>query len=337
MPTTATRLITLILMLQRKPGQKAADLASQLGVSVRTLHRYFGMLDEMGVPVYAERGPYGGFSLVPGYKLPPLIFTPEEAVVLSLGTGLVREMWGQTFFDAAQGARAKLMNVLPSEQRQEISWAENTLVTTGINRADMQMLVPRLDTLRTAARCSQRVSMTYLSGRNPAGEQREVDTYGLFHRSGWWYAVGFCHLRNEVRTFRVDRILEISLTNHTFSRPEDFDFRAYIAKDWQDVPGTRVKMEFSPQMAHLAQYARGYWESMEEHADGSLTVTFNAPDLYAATSHALSYGPGVTVLEPLEVRRMVKEWAGAISGLYAVESVPGVSDNFHSNQNGDME
>jgi predicted DNA-binding transcriptional regulator YafY len=316
MPTTATRLITLILMLQRKPGQKAADLASQLGVSVRTLHRYFGMLDEMGVPVYAERGPYGGFSLVPGYKLPPLIFTPEEAVVLSLGTGLVSEMWGKAFFDAAQGARAKLMNVLPAEQRQEINWAENTLVTTGINRADMQMLVPRLDTLRTAVRNNQRVSITYQSNRNPAGEEREVDTYGLFHRSGWWYAVGFCHLRGEIRTFRVDRIMEISLSDQNFTRPDDFDFRAYIAKDWQDVPGTRVAMRFTPGMAHLAEYARGYWESMEEHADGSLTVTFNAPDVYAATSHALSYGPGVTVLEPPEVRTMVKEWARGISGLY---------------------
>jgi predicted DNA-binding transcriptional regulator YafY len=61
MTTVATRLITLILTLQRQPGQKAADLAGRLDVSVRTLHRYFKMLDDMGVPVYAERGPYGGF------------------------------------------------------------------------------------------------------------------------------------------------------------------------------------------------------------------------------------------------------------------------------------
>ena len=79
MRTTATRLITLIMLLQRQPNQEAAELAEELGVSVRTLHRYFGMLDEMGIPIYAQRGPQGGFSLVRGYKLPPLIFTPEEA------------------------------------------------------------------------------------------------------------------------------------------------------------------------------------------------------------------------------------------------------------------
>ncbi len=316
MPNTATRLITLILILQRQSGQKAANLAKQLGVSVRTLHRYFGMLDEMGVPVYAERGPYGGFSLVPGYKLPPLVFTPEEAVVLSLGTGLVSEMWGQLYHDAAQGVLAKLENVLPVEQRQEIAWARNSLVATGLNRADMEILVPRLEKLRQALRESLRVALVYQSGRNPAGEPREVDIYGLFHRSGWWYAVGYCHLRRELRTFRVDRILELALTEQIFVKPSDFNFHAYIAQEWQEVPQVRVRMRFAPQYSHLAQYARGYWESLEEQPDGAVVVTFNTPDVHAAASNALTYGPGVIVLEPPEVCEMVREWAQVTAELY---------------------
>jgi predicted DNA-binding transcriptional regulator YafY len=95
MSNPATRLIHLIQLLQHRPNQKAAGLAQELGVSVRTLHRYFAMLDEMGLPVYSERGPYGGFSLVRGYRMPPLVFTPHEAAAVFLGTGLVEEMWGQ--------------------------------------------------------------------------------------------------------------------------------------------------------------------------------------------------------------------------------------------------
>src|SRR5512143_3643304 len=107
MSNTATRLITLLMLLQRQPNQKASDLAEKLGISVRSLHRYIGMLDEMGIPIYSERGPYGGFSLVRGYKMPPLVFTPEEAVAVALGTSLVPEMWGQLYHEVAQGALAK--------------------------------------------------------------------------------------------------------------------------------------------------------------------------------------------------------------------------------------
>ena len=135
MSTTATRLITLVMLLQRRPNRKAGELAQALGVSVRTLHRYMTMLDEMGIPIYSERGPHGGFSLVRGYKMAPLVFTPEEAVAVYLGTSLVGEMWGRLYEGAAQGALAKLDNLLPDEQRHEVAWARRSLVATGMQRA----------------------------------------------------------------------------------------------------------------------------------------------------------------------------------------------------------
>ncbi len=316
MTNVATRLITLILTLQRQPGQKAADLAERLGVSVRTLHRYFEMLDDMGVPVYAERGPYGGFSLVRGYKLPPLVFTPEEAVAVSLGTSLVHEMWGQLYHEAAQGALAKLENVLPDEQRQEIAWARRSLVATGMNRADIEMLAPALEKLRRAVRENRRVNMTYQSGSNPHGEKRDLDPYALIHRWGWWYVVGWCHLREALRTFRVDRVSELTLTSQRFSLPADFDIHQYMAQEWKDIPQIKVKLRFAPQFASLAQFSRGYWETFDEQTDGSVLVTFSAPEVNGAASNVLAYGPAVTVLEPTEVRQLVKEWAQATVKLY---------------------
>lgn len=128
MSTTATHLITLMMLLERKPRQKAADLADELGVSVRTIHRYMNELDEMGIPIYSERCPYGGFSPVRGHKMPPLVFTPHEAAAVYLRTSLVDEIWGDLYADAARGVTAKLDNVLPDEQRQEVAWAQRTLV-----------------------------------------------------------------------------------------------------------------------------------------------------------------------------------------------------------------
>lgn len=317
MSKPANRLLTLILLLQKHPNQKAADLAGQLGISVRTLHRYFEMLDEMGIPVYSERGPYGGFSLVRGYKLPPLIFTPEEAVAIHLGTSLVGEVWGPLYQEAALGALAKLENVLPDEQRDEVAWARRSLVTTGLHRADMTRLAPTLDKLRRAVREYRRVGMTYRSGSSPHPVQRELDPYALVHRWGWWYVIGHCHLRGELRSFRVDRIESLNLTAQVFPAAEEFDVRQYLAQERQAQPQMRVRLRFAAPLAHVALYNRSSWESLEEAADGSVEVSFQVPDLNWAASTALAYGPQVTVLEPEELRRLVAGWAAAIEGNYA--------------------
>jgi predicted DNA-binding transcriptional regulator YafY len=319
MSQPASRLITLILLLQRKPNQKAAELAKELEVSVRTLHRYFAALDEMGIPIYAERGPYGGFSLVRGYKMPPLVLTPEEAVAVYLGTSLVGEMWGDLYGEAGAGALAKLDNLLPDEQRHEIAWARRSLVATGMHRGDQKAMAGTLEKLRRANRERRRVRMAYQGTSQPQPVDRELDPYALVHRWGWWYVVGYCHLREGVRTFRVDRIRELSLLEKTFDIPIEFSVREYLASENQAQPTIRVRLHFS---ARLAQSAREYtlsWEAMETQPDGSLIATLLTPDLTWAVSTALAYGPEVTVLEPPEAAAMIKDWALAITEKYEIK------------------
>ena len=170
MANTATRLITLIFLLQNQPNQKASELAGRLGVSLRTVHRYFTMLKEMGIPIYAERGPYGGFSLVRGYKMPPLVFTLEEAVAVVLGTGIVEELWGQLYREAARGALAKLENLLPEEQTNEVAWARRSLIATGMNRSNLDALATILEKLRRAVRERRQVNIHYRSNTSPHPE-----------------------------------------------------------------------------------------------------------------------------------------------------------------------
>lgn len=316
MSNTATRLISLIMLLQRQPNQKAADLAAELGISVRTLHRYFTMLDEMGIPVYSERGPYGGFSLVKGYRMPPLVFSHEEAVAVYLGASLVDEMWGQLYCEAARGALAKLDNVLPDEQRHEVAWARRTLLATGMHRADLDALAPTLEKLRRAAREHRRVRMVYQSLSRQEPIQRDLDPYALVHRWGWWYVIGYCHLRNAERTFRVDRIVELSLLDANYKPPTAFDLQAYLASEPQAQPQVTARLHFTAEAAHIVTQGQAYWETVETQPDGSLVVVFPAPNLEWAASTALAYGPVVEVLAPTELRRMVQDWAAAVNKLY---------------------
>jgi predicted DNA-binding transcriptional regulator YafY len=316
MSNTATRLITLIMLLQRRPNQKAADLADELGVSVRTIHRYINTLDEMGIPVYSERGPHGGFSLVRGYKMPPLVFSPQEAVAVYLGTTLVEEIWGQLYEEAARGAMAKLDNVLPEEQRHEVAWARRTLVATGMHRTNHATLAPVLEKLRRAARERRCVTMVYQSRSRPQPLQREIDPYALVHRWGWWYVIGYCHLRDAMRTFRVDRIRELTLLSDAFAAPDDFDVHTYLTQEVWFEPEFQVRMRFAPEAALDAWDERASWDTMEEEPDGSLVVTFGAADMAWAARVVSWYGPQVEVLEPEGLRQRMREQAQAVSALY---------------------
>src|SRR3954471_4267449 len=187
MANTATRLITLIMLLQRQPNQNATQLAQALDVSVRTIQRYITMLEEIGIPIYAERGPYGGYALVRGYKMPPLIFTPEEAVAVYLGASLLEEVWGRLYQAAARGALAKLDNVLPDEQRREVAWARQSVLAIGTSWSDPNLAEPYLERLRDAMYERRRFRMRYRSRSQQEPLPRDVDPYKLVSRWGRQY------------------------------------------------------------------------------------------------------------------------------------------------------
>jgi predicted DNA-binding transcriptional regulator YafY len=314
MTKPASRLITLIMLLQRQPNQKAADLAARLGVSVRTLHRYFAQLDEMGIPVYTERGPNGGFSLVRGYKMPPLVLDLEEATAVYLGASLVGEVWGSLYQSAAQGALAKLDNLLPDDQRHEVAWARRTLLAGGMHHTDIAVMAPVIEQWRRALRERTRMLIRYHGSQRT--EERRVDPYALAYRWGWWYLVAFCHLRQAFRVFRLDRIETMEPTGETFTRQEDFDARTFMGREWNVQPRYRVLMQFEAGARRVALYNRAMWASVEEKADGSVLVQMDAADLEMAASTALAFGPLVSVIEPEIVRQTVAEWAEAILERY---------------------
>jgi len=318
MSNVATRLIAIILMLQRRGTIKASELADELDVSERTVHRYMGMLDELGIPIYSERGPYGGFSLVRGYKLPPLIFSPEEATALYLGAELVKDIWGVSYFDAAVAATAKLDNVLPEALLQEVKQAQRGLLVTGWLRRDYGPWAPILDDLRRSVARRRQVRLVYHSFRQQVTE-RIVDPYALALQWGNWYLVGHCHLRDELRTFRVDRIHEAQPTGESFELPAGFSAREYLLRMAEERPATyyRVAIRFDPDVAHIVRERREEWQQLTEQADGSVILAFDASDLAWPCRWVLTYQDKATVLGPPELAAMVRDAAQAIAARYA--------------------
>jgi predicted DNA-binding transcriptional regulator YafY len=301
MSNVATRLLSLIFMLQSRPSWKAGELASALRVSVRTVHRYMGMLEEMGIPIYTERGPYGGFSLLRGYKLPPLIFTAEEATVLYMGANLMREVWGQTYHDAVAAVTAKLDNVLPDELRGKVAQAQQSLIVNGWTQRDYQPWEPVIHTLRRCIGEGRCVQLAYRAFGHENETERVVEPYALALQWGTWYLVGFCRLREALRTFRVDRIQEVSSLDERFTPPRDFEVRAYLERTMSGELPYNVVVHVAARVAEIVQEAHGHWMELTDHADGSLTARFGVVDLNWVSGWVLSFGAAAKVLEPLEL------------------------------------
>jgi predicted DNA-binding transcriptional regulator YafY len=320
MGNVATRLLSLILLLQSRPCWKASELAEELNVSERTVHRYMGMLDDMGIPLYSERGPYGGFSLVRGYKLPPLLFSAEEATVLYMGAHLVREVWGQTYDDAVTAVTAKLDNVLPDDLRREVEQARESLVVGGLARRDYRPWEPTIHTLRQCIGDRRCVRLLYRGLARQRETDRVIDPYALTFQWGQWYLIGFCRLREDMRTFRVDRIQQVEPLEEGFTKPRGFSVREYLERSMEFEPKYTVVVRLERGVAPRVRERHGDWMGLSDNPDGSITARFGASTLDWAAGWVLGHGAAAKVLEPPELVARVQVAAQGALRRYAEDS-----------------
>jgi predicted DNA-binding transcriptional regulator YafY len=234
MPHPTIRVLAVLELLQSHIQISGAELARRVEVDRRTLRRYIAMLEEMGIPITTEQGRYGGYRLVPGYKLPPMMFTDEEAQALSLGLIAARGLGLADAAPAIESVQAKLDRVLPSSPKRTIAaLRESVALQTGDARVNADTKLLR--TLSESAQTRHCAAMSYRAA-DGALTTRHFDVYGLVYRGGRWYVVGFCHLRAGLRTLRLDRVARAEVTTQSFLRPEGFDASEYLTRAMASLP-----------------------------------------------------------------------------------------------------
>lgn len=247
-----TRLLTILELLQTHSHLNGEELARRLEVEPRTVRRYILMLQELGMPVESMRGPGGGYRLRPGFKLPPLLFTEEEATALVLG--LLGSPWLEVDLPsvAVEGALAKIYRVLPVKGRERLQAVSSHTTFSPhqqATRPDISLLVG----VSEAVEQSRRISIEYISYHNTP-TQRQLEPYGIVAWKGHWYVVGNCCLRQGVRLFRMDRMSNVQFLSVTFVRPTDFDCQAYAIQRLATVPATwSIEVEFQASLHAVQQ------------------------------------------------------------------------------------
>lgn len=320
MHSPTLRLFTVLELLQSYKQMSGSQIAQRLEVDVRTVRRYIVALQDMGIPVEAERGPYGAYQLERGFKLPPLMFTDAEAVALTLGLLIMREYRFPVDVAAVEGALAKTERVMPEKPLRQVR-ALQEAITFNVARPPAQLSSAFVATLSTAVQQRQRVHLSYRAWGGDDSE-RDFDPYGIVFNEGYWFTAGYCHLRHDLRTFRLDRIVALEATEQSFERPEGFDALAHVLASLMTWPGTeQVEVLMKTSLEHAREAVPPELGTFEPCAEG---VIFRRAAYHLEwTAYALlQLDFPVVVLQPAELRDIFRRIASKASQIAGDDESP---------------
>jgi len=294
------RLLALILHLQSRRVVTAEELAGHFELSVRTVYRDLNALGEAGVPVVAEAGV--GYSLMKGYHLPPVMFTPEEAGALATGGALVGQMTDDSLSEPMRSALRKIRAILPRDQQERIERIEHGTLLPERRAGRRKAGAANLLQIQDALARRRVLRLSYRSGTAPEATARDVEPLGLTHYLQHWHLIAWCRLREDVRDFRLDRIEDIGVLAETFPPRPGFLLEDYLRCIETRSPGVTIRVKFSARSANRArrEWALGLVHD-ETVADG-VVLTLTAGQLDWFITWLLSFGTWATVLEPAELR-----------------------------------
>ncbi len=297
------RLLGVLLELQRRKRVRAEDLAAHFETSKRTIYRDIQALCETGVPIIAQAGL--GYSLVEGYFLPPLSFSVAEATMVLLGSGLAAQSFDAQYREAAYSANRKIEAVLPAPQREEVNYLQESIALVAPETLGQGMAKDFLSQLRRAIIERKTVQFHYHTRYPQNGAEarntREADPYGLVHYNGAWYLMSFCHLRQAIRNFRLDRMTHLKLLEKTFQRPANFK----IEPPEDNARKLTVQVLFDAEVTPWVKEARGFYLTEMKDTPYGLLVTLQLHSEDEVIPWLLSWGYHVRVVEPQSIRQRI--------------------------------
>jgi predicted DNA-binding transcriptional regulator YafY len=307
------RTLKIFTLIEGKPGIGASELAERCEVSLRTVYRDINLLKLAGIPIYYDKG----YRVSEGFFLPPVHLDLTEVLSLAMGSEILSRQKGTPFQRGVQSAMEKIYAVLPPGLRDSVTREASHFTPAWEPTVDYGKRLPILETLEKGMEENLTVRLTYHSLSREEVTEREVDPYGFLFRSNAWYLVGFCHLRGEIKIFKVDRIIEAVLLEKAFQPPEDFSIQDYMGEAWQVMRGSElreVEVLFSPQAApYVKECLWHFSQRCVDLEDGSAVLSFRVSGLAEICSWIMAFGGEAEVLRPPELRDMITERARGIA------------------------
>ncbi len=304
-PKRFDRIVAILIQLQSKRIVKAQELADRFEVSLRTIYRDIRSLEASGVPIYSEAGV--GYSLVDGYRLPPVMFTREEA-----SSFIAAEKLMETFIDKELGkhyasAMFKIKSVLKNTDKEWLSSMASKVI---IQQPSMHLFnekVPDAMSVLFKSIADKTQVKLFYQAFDADSSERIIEPVGVFHDNNNWYIFGFCHLREDYRQFRADRIQGIEKTEVSFLK-EHNSLETYLTKE-KECPTTQVILLVDKKIVKYLDYEKKYHGFVSQKKVGDqIEMYFLSRDIENGFSRwLLMFADYATIIEPPRLKERMLE------------------------------
>jgi predicted DNA-binding transcriptional regulator YafY len=294
---SSERRMKMILLLQDSNKKITVDkMAETFGVSRRTIFRDLRALSEINVPVTWEE--YSGYGIMPGYKVPPLMFTSKELATIMVGLNFVKSQIDQTLVDDAKGVELKIRNILPDELKEFMeSLNDRTVVDPFLHFGVEKKKGGSWYLISSAISQNKSIRFGYHSIKDGKKSNREVDPYLLVFYRDHWNVIGFSKKRDDIRNFVLNRMRNIEITDEIFEPATEIDAEALIFRSGGSENLIRVSIEESAYRRFKANLPTKIFKEIKENSK-IIKVSFYFDNLDFINEWLLQFGDKVKIDSP---------------------------------------
>ena len=305
------RITAILIQLQSKKVVKAQDLANRFNISLRTVYRDIRSLEEAGVPLFGEAGI--GYSLVDGYRLPPVMFTREEAMTFVTAEKLMEQFTDVSTKANYQSAMYKIKAVLRSDEKDMVENIEDSILIRKRFQAENQPPDNVLDSLLRCISENCTAQIGYSTFTSDEKTERIIEPIGIYHENQWWYVIAWCHLREDYRQFRTDRISDIKITSIPFYKKHP-TFKEYLETVEKLQQFETVVIRVDRKIAPYIQTQKYYYGFVSEiRKDDQIEMTFQTLSMEGFARWLLMFADQAEIVEPLYMKDQLKALIKEIS------------------------
>ena len=298
------RVSAILIQLQSRRVVKAADIAERFKISLRTVYRDVKTLEEAGIPIIGEAGV--GYSIMDGYRLPPVAFTKEEATAFLTAEKFVSRLTDVSTAKHYQSAMFKVRSVLKTSERTLLEQIDNNIE---VLKNCAQLQIDHQDHLQTLLNAiAQKIVLT-VNYTNNALQQtsRAIEPVGIFYKDSYWHLIAYCRLRADYRDFRIDRIKGITSSGEAFSNKHP-TLKDYIAKTAIEQQLETVVIKVEKTIHSRLDYQKYYSGFVSEKpAREMIEMTFLTTSLEGFARWFMMFGDSAEIITPYSLKERVNE------------------------------